>query len=539
MKILDRSQIYEADAQTLNAQEISSTDLMERAATKAFDWLHHRLQGNPVNIHVFCGTGNNGGDGLVLARHLVEHGYHVAVYVVKYSERRSDDFLTNLKRLKARKMWPEYLDEGSPLPELHPDALIVDCVFGIGLNRPPQSWVGALFEHLNASGAFILSIDMPSGMYLDQLPEDLSKVVHANHILTFQAPKLVFFLPQTGAVIQQWEALDIGLDAAYLDSVIPEYELLDPTVLRSWYRPRSKFDHKGTFGHAFILGGSHGKIGAVALASRAALLCGTGLVTACVPGCGYIPLQTQLPEIMVHTTAAMEEHLELPEVLSGQTAGIGMGLGTGAGVQKAFLAWLKIQKQPVVLDADALNILSLNPKALKDIPEESILTPHPGELKRLIGAWKDDFEKLKKARAFAQKWKCILLIKGAHTMILRKEKGYINLTGNPGMATGGSGDVLSGMITGLRATGYPPLQAALLGVYLHGRAGDLSVGETGVEALTASDILSRIGMAFRELSGQLPSQPPQNGSTEPSENSSQEPAQNGSQSHSESSEKPS
>jgi hydroxyethylthiazole kinase-like uncharacterized protein yjeF len=539
MKILDRSQIYEADAQTLNAQEISSTDLMERAATKAFDWLHHRLQGNPVNIHVFCGTGNNGGDGLVLARHLVEHGYHVAVYVVKYSERRSDDFLTNLKRLKARKMWPEYLDEGSPLPELHPDALIVDCVFGIGLNRPPQSWVGALFEHLNASGAFILSIDMPSGMYLDQLPEDLSKVVHANHILTFQAPKLVFFLPQTGAVIQQWEALDIGLDAAYLDSVIPEYELLDPTVLRSWYRPRSKFDHKGTFGHAFILGGSHGKIGAVALASRAALLCGTGLVTACVPGCGYIPLQTQLPEIMVHTTADMEEHLELPEVLSGQTAGIGMGLGTGAGVQKAFLAWLKIQKQPVVLDADALNILSLNPKALKDIPEESILTPHPGELKRLIGAWKDDFEKLKKARAFAQKWNCILLIKGAHTMILRKEKGYINLTGNPGMATGGSGDVLSGMITGLRATGYPPLQAALLGVYLHGRAGDLSVGETGVEALTASDILSGIGMAFRELSGQLPSQPPQNDSTEPSENSSQEPAQNGSQSHSESSEKPS
>lgn len=196
MKILDRSQIYEADAQTLNAQEISSTDLMERAATKAFDWLHHRLQGNPVNIHVFCGTGNNGGDGLVLARHLVEHGYHVAVYVVKYSERRSDDFLTNLKRLKARKMWPEYLDEGSPLPELHPDALIVDCVFGIGLNRPPQSWVGALFEHLNASGAFILSIDMPSGMYLDQLPEDLSKVVHANHILTFQAPKLVFFYPR-------------------------------------------------------------------------------------------------------------------------------------------------------------------------------------------------------------------------------------------------------------------------------------------------------------------------------------------------------
>ena len=527
MKILNRSQIYKADAQTLTAQKISSTDLMERAATKAFDWLHQRLQGNPVNIHVFCGTGNNGGDGLVLARHLVEHGYHVVVYVVKYSERRSADFLTNLKRLKARKVWPEYLDEGSPLPEIHPDALIVDSVFGIGLNRPPQPWVGALFEHLNASKAFILSIDMPSGMYLDRVPEDLGKVVHASHILTFQVPKLVFFLPQTGAVIRQWEALDIGLDAAYMDSITSRYELIDPALLRSWYRPRSKFDHKGTFGHALILGGSHGKIGAVALASRAALLCGSGLVTACVPGCGYIPLQTGLPEIMVRTTEDMEEHLELPEVPEGQTAGIGMGLGTGAGVQKAFLAWLKIQKQPVLLDADALNILSLNPKALKHIPEESILTPHPGELKRLIGAWKDDFDKLRIARAFAKKWNCILLIKGAHTIVLGKDRGYINLTGNPGMATGGSGDVLSGMITGLRATGYPPLQAALLGVYLHGRAGDLRVAETGVEALTASDILSGIGMAFRELSGQIPPQPSQNGSKPPQENGSKEPRENG------------
>ena len=225
-----------------------------------------------------------------------------------------------------------------------------------------------------------------------------------------------------------------------------------------------------------------------------------------------------------------------------------MGLGTGSGVQKAFLAWLKKQKDPILLDADALNILSLNPKALKDIPEESILTPHPGELKRLIGTWKDDFEKLKKAREFVEKWSCILLIKGAHTVVLGKEKAYINLSGNPGMATAGSGDVLSGMITGLRATGYPPLQAALLGVYLHGRAGDLRVGETGEEAFTASDILSGIGMAFRELSGQLPSQPPQNGSNPTAENgSSEEPDKNGQpqtgpngpQSPSETSEKPS
>ena len=313
MKILDRSQIYEADAQTLTAQKISSDELMERAATKAFDWLHHRLQGNPVNIHIFCGTGNNGGDGLVLARHLVEHGYHLVVYVVKYSEHRSADFLTNLKRLKARKVWPEYLDEGSPLPELHPDDLIVDGVFGIGLNRPPKPWVGAHFEHLNASGAFILSIDMPSGMYLDRMPEDVNKVVHANHILTFQVPKLIFFLPQTGALIRQWEVLDIGLDTAYVDSVTAEYEVLDPALLRSWYRPRSKFDHKGTFGHAFIPGGAMERSCGPGLPGSPfmRLRPGYGLCT----GLWIYPLQTQLPEIMVRTTADTEEHSTCPKSL--------------------------------------------------------------------------------------------------------------------------------------------------------------------------------------------------------------------------------
>jgi hydroxyethylthiazole kinase-like uncharacterized protein yjeF len=517
MKILNRSQIYQGDTQTMASQKISSTELMERAATKAFDWLHHRLQGNPVKIHIFCGTGNNGGDGLVIARHLVEHGYHVVVYVVKYSEHRAPDFLENLKRLKARKVWPEYLDVGSPLPELNPELLIVDCVFGIGLNRRPEPWVEGLFEHLNASKAFILSIDMPSGMYMDRLPEHLNKVVQASHVLTFQTPKLVFFLPQTGVLVRQWEVLDIGLDPDYMGAVEADYSLIDPLILRSWYRPRSKFSHKGTYGHALIVGGSFGKIGSVALASKAALLCGAGLVTACVPGCGYIPLQTRIPEIMVQTTPGMDEHLEFPGDTSGRTMGIGMGMGTGDSVQKALLTWLKKQKHPILLDADALNILSLNPRALKDIPEHSILTPHPGELQRLIGPWKDDFEKLQKARDFVDKWNCILVIKGAHSIVLTKNKGYVNLTGNPGMATAGSGDVLSGMITGLLATGYAPDQAAQLGVYLHGRAGDLSVGETGVEALTASDIILGIHMAFRELSGETPSENSEQNSQTPQE----------------------
>ncbi|MEJ2162854.1 MAG: NAD(P)H-hydrate dehydratase [Robiginitalea sp.] len=501
MKILDKEQIYEADRQTLSAEQIPSEVLMERAASLVFDWLHQRLQGAPVNIHVFCGIGNNGGDGLVVARHLVEHGYRIQVYVVKYSENRSDDFLLNLERLKERKIRPEYLDGNSDLPQVGPTDLIVDAVFGIGLNRPPDPWVSNLFEHLNNSGAFILGIDMASGLYMDKVPENARPVLRSDHLLTFGAPKLVFFLPQTGEHVRQFEVLDIGLDKAFMDGLDTAYELLLPAEMKLLYRPRKKFSHKGTYGHVLILGGSHGKIGAVGLGARAALLSGAGLVTACVPECGYVPLQAQLPEIMVWTTPGQREHTEFPEQTEGHTIAVGMGLGTSQKTQHAFLSWLSNQNDPLLLDADALNILSMHPDAVEAIPPGSILTPHPGELRRLIGPWKDDFEKLQKAQELVNTLKCILLIKGAHTLILSGNKTYVNSSGNPGMATAGSGDVLSGLITGLLAQGYPPVEAAILGVFLHGRAGDLMAYETGQEALTATGILNGISAAFMELAG--------------------------------------
>ena len=500
MKILSKEQLYEADRITLEAEGIPSEALMERAATQVFQWLHSRLQGSPVTIHIFCGIGNNGGDGLVVARHLAEHGYHIRVYVVKYSDYRSDDFLTNLKRLKDRKIWPEYLDGDSHLPEITPGDMIVDAVFGIGLNRPFASWVGELFNHMNASGAFILGIDMASGLFTDKVPGQDQPVVRSDHLLTFGAPKLVFFLPQTGIHVRSWEALDIGLDSDFMDGVEPVAEWLSLDVLRAFYKPRQKFSHKGTYGHALIVGGSHGKIGAVALAARAALLSGAGLVTACVPGCGYVPLQSQLPEVMVWTTSAEEAHAELPDQTDGYVCGAGMGLGTSAQTQNAFLAWLGKQREPLLLDADALNILSVHPEARGHIPPGSILTPHPGELRRLIGPWEDDFDKLRKARELADTLKCILIIKGAHSMILHGGETYVNSSGNPGMATAGSGDVLSGMITGLLAQGYPGWQAAILGVFLHGRAGDHTAAETGHEALTATGILQGIPKAFMEFS---------------------------------------
>ena len=499
MKILDQSQLYEADRRTIANQGITSTELMERAALAVFNWLHSRLHGAPVPIHIFCGIGNNGGDGLAVARHLAEHGYHIKVYIVHYSDKRSDDFLGNLERLKDRKVWPETLKESSELPQIPSSDVLIDAVFGIGLSRPPAPWVRSLFAAMNASGAFILSIDVPSGLYLNRVSEQADDAVRATHVLTIGAPKLVFFLPQTGPYVGGFEVLDIGFDPEYLASVQAAYELVGREEAAQLYRPRPKFAHKGLMGHARIIGGSYGKIGAVALAARACLYSGAGLVTAWVPGCGYNPLQTHLPELMVQTGAGERYLTEFPMASDGYVTGMGMGLGTEAETANAFYSWLKKQSAPMVIDADALNLLGQNPDALRDIPAGSILTPHPGELKRLIGPWADDFEKLEKAHAFSTTHKCVLLIKGAHTMILYNGKGYVNGSGNPGMATAGSGDVLCGMLTGLLAQGYEPLQAALLGVYLHGRSGDLMAADFGFEALTAGRIAEGIGKAFIDL----------------------------------------
>jgi hydroxyethylthiazole kinase-like uncharacterized protein yjeF len=498
MKVFTAAQIYKADTFTIEKQQITSDALMERAATQIFNWMHVRMQGAPVKIHLFCGIGNNGGDGIALARHLFEHGYDIAVYVVKYSDKRSKDFLTNLDRLKDRKIWPIYMDADSNMPEIHPNDIIVDAIFGIGLNRTPDAWVAQIIQHLNTSKAFILSVDIPSGLFTDSVPKDKEAVIRANFVLSFQVPKLVFFLPETGIYVEQWEVLDIGLDAEFLMNEKTDFELISKNEVLQFYRPRTKYSHKGSYGHTLFVGGSYGKIGAVTLASRAALKTGSGLVTAYVPECGYAILQTAIPEVMVLTNG--KEAIEAIEFdMKPTVVGLGIGMGTHDKTVKALERFLKANKLPLVLDADALNILSKNQDLMDFIPENSILTPHPKELERLVGNWKDDFEKLEKVRQFTDKRKVVLVVKGAHTITFFEGRGYINTTGNPGMATAGSGDALTGIITGLMAQGYSSLQAAIFGVYIHGKSGDISVENTGYQALIASDIIEGIGSAFLDL----------------------------------------
>jgi len=499
MKIFTTQQIYQADEFTIEKQQLTSDQLMENTAIGLFNWIHGNLKGAQVKIHIFCGIGNNGGDGIALARHLQEHGYQIEVHVVNYSEKRSKDFLINLDRLKERKLWPEFLDSSCDLPQIQPTDIIVDAIFGIGLNRKPDEWVVKLIQHLNATQAFILSVDIPSGLYMHKVPENPAAVIKATHVLSIQYPKLVFFLPETGIYLDTWEVLDIGLDAEFNLLNESDFEYVEKWDVLKLYRRRTKYSHKGTYGHTIIIGGSLGKIGAIHLAANASLQIGSGLVTAYVPTCGLVPLQTGLPEIMVLTDSEEKHINNIGLSFEPSSIAIGMGMGIDNDTMKAFDAFLDSNRDPIVIDADALNILASNPNMQKKIPEGSVLTPHPKELKGLIGDWTDDFEKIDKANAFSKETKCVLIIKGAHSIVLYNGKGYVNSTGNPGMATAGSGDALAGMIAGLMAQGYNSIQASIFGVYLHGLAGDMAAHINGFEATTASKIIEQIGNAYKGL----------------------------------------
>jgi len=500
MKIFAKEQIYEGDRLTAERQKISSTELMERAGTQIFNWLHTRMQGAQVPIHVFCGIGNNGGDGLVISRHLITHGYNVFTYVVNCSDKRSKDFLVNYDRIKTvTKKWPVLLNCKEDFPVIHQDDIIVDAIFGIGLNRPVDDWVKGLFQQFRKSRAFTLSIDMPSGLFSDKVPLTENDVVWANHTLSFASPKLVFFLPDTAKYTQQWEILDIGLDQEFLYTTQTEAELISKFEVLPLYKPRQKFDHKGTYGHALLIGGSQGKIGSIVLASKAVMSSGAGLVTAYVPKCGDVIMQTAFPEAMVITDKNDRVISDINFDLQPTVIGIGVGLGTDKITAAMFEAFLKSNKVPLVIDADGLNLLAKKKALLKLLKSNTILTPHPKELERLIGEWKDDFDKLKKVKAFSRKYNVIVVVKGANTIIVQGDKLYINSTGNPGLATAGSGDVLTGIITGLISQGYEPIVASIFGVYLHGRSADIAVEFLGYQSLLASHIIDYLGEAYIDL----------------------------------------
>lgn len=492
MQLLNASQIREWDQYTIQQEPISSIDLMERAASTCVDWIWEHFPGQSFDI--FCGTGNNGGDGLAIARMLIQMGIQVRVLIVNATGKASGDFTTNLERLKAIPGTNiTELIPGASLPLPDPSAIIIDALLGTGTNRPIEGFYGEIVDFINNQSNKVIAIDMPSGLQTDAY-SGTSNIIEANHTLTFQNFKLGLLMPNNARYFGQVHVLDISLNPGYLTSTDSKYEIADTTVFNSIYRPRKNYAHKGNFGHALIIAGSYGKMGAAVLSTKACLRSGAGLVTAHVPEKGVNIMQTTAPEAMCKADPDAELITRINYPLDGYSAiGIGPGIGTQPATQKLLQYALSSYNQPLVLDADALNIFSENKTWLTLIPENSIITPHPKEFSRLFGEQTNDFERIEMAMQQAGRLKIIIVLKGHRTFIATPAgKGYFNTTGNAGMATGGSGDVLTGIITGLLAQSYSSAEAAIMGVYLHGLAGDNAAVLYGMQAMIAGDIIEAL-----------------------------------------------
>lgn len=505
MKLLTTQQIRDWDQYTIEHTPITSAALMEHAASVCADKIYSLFQRKLsfTSVAVFCGVGNNGGDGLVITRLLHLIGIPVSVYLVGDAQKRSPDCTIQLGRL-PKPIQPVTIEFENNLPELTADMLVVDALLGSGLNRAAEGIMALTIDKLNRSQAYIVSVDIPSGLPAQlQDQSDLSgySVVKAHTTFTFQLPKLSFLHAESYAYTGNWEVLDIGLLPEYMSTVKSPYHWVGQTFIQPFLKQRLPFSHKGSFGHVLIAGGSYGKLGAALLASKAALRTGCGLVTALVPKVGFTVVQTALPEVMVQTDDELYELRNFPETSMYAAIGVGPGLGTHAYTEKGLKQWLAQLHQPVVMDADALNIcarlLQQNPSF--KFPSGCILTPHPKEFDRLAGFSVNSYERQQKQLAFAARHKVVVVLKGAYTTTATPEgELFYNSSGNVALATAGSGDVLTGIITSLLAQQYTPQQAAVLGVYLHGVCADMWV-QKGNQTMIAGDIVEMIPSALHRL----------------------------------------
>ncbi len=497
MKIFSAEQIKNWDAFTIETEPISSIDLMERAATACFQWLvKSNLEGK--QFHIFCGRGNNGGDGFAIARLLILNSCKTKVYIPQTEIPGSADFQSNLKRLTTANADIHFIESAVSFPAFEKNDIIIDAIFGSGLNRPLDGVFEGLVEHINNSNCKIIAIDLPTGLFADK-SSVRNTVIHATHTLSFQNYKLALLLPENELFCGQVHLLDIGLHQAFEETQPADFELIDNALIKSFYKPRSTFAHKGNFGHAALLSGSIGMMGAAVLASKACLRAGTGKLTAYIPKCGYNIIQTAVPEAMV-VVAGEDYLLSAPEIENYSAVGIGPGIGIYPSHKKLLEDIFDNVSSPTVIDADALNIMAENKELLKTVPANSIITPHPKEFERLFGKPANDFERLELSLQKAREHNIYIVLKGHYSFISTPQgKAYFNSTGNAGMATAGSGDVLTGITTGLLAQGYSPFESALMGVYLHGLAGDFAAGKYSSEAMIAGDIIECLGQSFNQL----------------------------------------
>lgn len=502
IKIFSTDKVRVLDQYTIQNEPISSIDLVERAATAFTREFCCRYSKNN-RVIVFAGQGNNGADALAIARLLIEAGYRVESFLFNPTMQLSPDCEQNKERLLQMNnvKFTEVARGNFHAPELGKLDIVIDGLFGSGLNRPLTGGFAGIVNYINQSESTVVSIDIPSGLFgEDNSKNDPNAIIQADLTLSFAFPKLAFFFPENADYVGEWKVLNILLHPDGIANTPTSFALIEEGDIADVFQPRNRFSHKGNYGHSLLIAGSRGKFGAAVLSAKGCLHSGAGLLTVHIPQRGEQILQTAFPEAMVELDPNMEHFSSIASTQSYAAVGIGPGLGTHPETAKALENLLQSSEKPLVIDADALNLIAANPHLLGHIPAHSILTPHPKEFDRLAGESSDAYERLQKAKDFAEKHQVCIVLKGAYTTTCTPAgKIYFNNSGNPGMATAGSGDVLTGVILGLLSQGLQPETAAVAGVYIHGLAGDEAAKFHSEESMIASDIIAMLGKAFKQL----------------------------------------
>ncbi len=503
MKVFTAEQIREIDRKTIENEGVSALQLIERVAEGVAVEVVSRLKANS-RIAVFAGPGNNGADAIEAARMLYEQGYKPEVFLFNIGGNRlSADCAACRDRLLETVPDADFTEVVKQFnrPHLDRNHIVVDGLFGTGLSEPLGGGFRELVKFIADSGATVISIDIPSGLFADWNPATVARnVMHATVTLGVQFPHPAFFIADNAPMVGEWKTIDIGLSQTEIRKTAAPFYMVERADVRRLLKPRPEFCSKADFGSALFVAGSYGMMGAAIMAARGALRAGAGKVTVYSPRCGYEAVQTAVPEAMF---AAANSDISINDIHMRQpydAIGIGPGIGTSENTTNALEKFLSAYDKPLVIDADALNCIARRQTLLHHVPVLSILTPHAAEFDRIFGQQPNGEARLVKAIEMARYHNVLIVLKGRYTTIIRPDGlVYFNPTGGPGMATPGSGDVLTGVITALLAQGYRPEVAALAGVYIHGLAGQMATEAEGTYGVTAGDIAANIGRAIKSL----------------------------------------
>lgn len=501
MKILTTSQFKDLDKAAAENMDKGMVDLVDKTALALSDWVREHISVSN-SILVFAGTGNNGADGIALARLLHEEHYKTYVYLINYSDKRSEANTRQLELYKQSGGAIMVIDDAGKLPDLDSKTIVIDALLGTGSNRKMEGLLLETVKYLNEQKAVRIAIDLPSGLNPDSHSE--GPAVEANITLVLEAPKLALMFAENEKYVGEWYLIPLNLHPAFIRNLKTQLHLISADLATNIIKshPRKKFSHKGTFGKALIAGGSRGKYGAVLMAVNAALRSGCGYVTAHIPAEAAAIMHTVSPQTLVEADKGEKEITTIPDPALYDAFAIGIGMGVSRNTESALESFLDLVEleHNVVLDADAINIIAKSKHLQGMLSPNTIITPHIKEFERLAGKADNDYERMEQLQNLSAKLNCIIILKGAHTMVsLPDGHIFFNSTGNVGLAKAGSGDALTGLLAGLLAQGLQSFEAALLGIYIHGLAADLAAKTTGTRSMLIEDVIGKFAEAFNSI----------------------------------------